>query len=48
MKFSIDQSKLDQALKMCSVRPVVTRPSLPVLNNVHIKTEADSVVFTSY
>lgn len=45
MKFSIDQSKLDQALK-CVQFGLLTRPSLPVLNNVHIKTEADSVVFT--
>ena len=45
MKFSIDQNKLDQALK-CVQFGLLTRPSLPVLNNVHIKTQVDSVVFT--
>ena len=45
MKFLIDQSKLDQALK-CVQFGLLTRPSLPVLNNVHVKAEDGFVAFT--
>ena len=45
MKFSIDQTKLDQALK-CVQFGLLTRPSLPVLNNVLIEAKDDHVTFT--
>ena len=45
MRFQIDQSVLDNALKTVQFA-LLTRPSLPVLNNVLIKADEHGVKFT--
>lgn len=45
MKFLIEQQVLDDALKTVQFA-LLTRPSLPVLNNVHIQAIDDKVIFT--
>ena len=45
MKFQIDQNVLDDALKTVQFA-LLTRPSLPVLNNVLIKADEDGVQFS--
>lgn len=45
MRFQIDQNVLDDALKTVQFA-LLTRPSLPVLNNVLIKADSSGVQFT--
>ena len=44
MKFSIDRGVVDEALKSVQFA-LLTRPSLPILNNVKITANSDSVTF---